>query len=220
MALGAGEVAETAHIDDGNVVAPAPRDLRHRTTLHLDGVRLELLVQAPPRALRIDEAVAGQNRTEMHRGRPPPDANRLRQRLQREALQRLAQPRHQRFGQRVAGCPVAAQRRPAAGLDGAETVLFLRAVIVLDVADADHDIAHAQGRIEAARHAAQHQRAAVEAVEQQGGGDAGIDLAGARFDEHGLAAGDRAAPEGQAADFASTGPTGRRDGRTPRAGPI
>ena len=116
--------------------------------------------------------------------------------------QRLAQPRHQRLGQRVAGRPVAAQRRPAAGLDGAETVLLLRAVVVLDVAGADHDVADAQRRIEAARHAAQHQRAAVEAVEQQRGGDAGIDLAGARFDEHRLAAGDRAAPEGQAADFA------------------
>ena len=51
MALGAGKVAETADIDDRNVLAPAPRDLRHRATLHLDGMRLELLVQAPPRAL-------------------------------------------------------------------------------------------------------------------------------------------------------------------------
>ena len=33
------------------------------------------------------------------------------------------------------------------------------------------------------------------------GGDAGIDLARTRFDEHRLAAGDLAAPEGQAADF-------------------
>jgi hypothetical protein len=76
MAFGAGKVAETAHIDDRNVVAPAPRDLRHRATLHLDGVRAELLAQAPPRAFGVDEAVAGQDRTEMNRGRARSGADR------------------------------------------------------------------------------------------------------------------------------------------------
>ena len=79
MALGAGKVAETADIDDRNVVAPAPRDLRHRTALHLDGVRAELLTQAPPRALGVDEAVAGQDRAEMNRGRARGGADRGRQ---------------------------------------------------------------------------------------------------------------------------------------------
>src|SRR5580765_1615211 len=147
MAPGAGEVAETAHIDEWNILAPAPSDLRHRATLHLDGVGPELLVQETPRALGIDETVAGEDRAEMHRGPPSPDADRIGQRLEREALHRLAQARHQELIQGVTGRPVAAQRRPAAGLDGVETVLPLRAVVVLGVAGADHDVADAQGRI-------------------------------------------------------------------------
>jgi hypothetical protein len=82
------------------------------------------------------------------------------------------------------------------------SILLLQAVVVLDVAGRNHDIAHAEGRIEAACHAAQHQRTAIETVEQQGRRDAGIDLAGPRFDEHGGAPGDLAAPEGKPADFA------------------
>ena len=71
---------------------------------------------------------------------------------------------------------------------------------MLRVAGADHDVAHTEGRIEAARHAAQHQRSAAETVKQQGRGDTGIDLAGARFHEHRRAAGDLALPEGHAAN--------------------
>jgi len=102
----------------------------------------------------------------MHGRRPWPDAHGLRQRFQHEARQRLAQACHQRLGHKVAGPPIIAQRRPAAGLDGAETVLLLSAIVVLRVAGADHDIADAESRIEAARHAAHHQRATAEAIEQ------------------------------------------------------
>src|ERR1700756_5046285 len=67
----------------------------------------------------------------------------------------------------------------------------------------------ARRRIEAARDAAQHQGAALEAVEQQRGGDAGIHLACTRFDEHRLAPGDTAAPEAVAADgMRLAGPVG------------
>ena len=202
MAFGAGQIAEAADVDDRDVVAPAPRDLRDRAALHLDGVRVEPLVQAPPRALGVDEAVAGQDRAEMNRGRPRSGADRGRQGLEHQALHRRLQARHQPFGHAVARRPVAAQRRPAAGLDVDVSILLLQAVVVLDVAGRDHDIADAQGGIEAARHAAQHQRAAIETVEQQGRRDPGIDLAGPQFDEHGRAAGDFAAPEGKPADFA------------------
>ena len=74
------------------------------------------------------------------------------------------------------------------------------AVIVLHVAGADHDVADPERRIEAACDAAQQQRPTVETVEQQRGRDPGIDLARARFDEHGVAAGDLALPEAQAAE--------------------
>jgi len=82
MALGTGEVAETAHIDDRNVLAPTLRDLRHRPALHLDGVRLELLVQAPPEGFGVDEDVARQDGAEMDGRQAPPGANRFRQRFQ------------------------------------------------------------------------------------------------------------------------------------------
>ena len=82
-----------------------------------------------------------------------------------------------------------------------EAGVAMHAEIVLGVAGADHDVAHAQRRIEAARHAAHQERAATEAVEQQRGRHAGIDLAGAQFDEYRLAAGDLAAPEREPADF-------------------
>ena len=55
----------------------------------------------------------------------------------------------------------------------------MRAVVVLDMAGADHDVAHAKRRVEAAGDAAQHQGPDIEAIEQQRGRDAGIDLAGA-----------------------------------------
>ena len=84
-------------------------------------------------------------------------------------------------------------------------VLLLDAVVVLGMAGADHYVADAEGRIEAAGHAAQHQRPAVETVEQQGGGDGGIDLARPRFDEHRLAARDPGPPEAEAADLVRVG---------------
>ena len=116
-------------------------------------------------------------------------ADRRWQGVQRQPLHGSLQARHQLFGHAISRCPVAPQRWPAAGLDVHEPVLLLQAKVVLDVTVRDHDIANAQGWIEAARHAAQHQRATAEAVEQQGRGDAGIDLAGTRFDEHRLTAG-------------------------------
>ena len=156
----------------------------------------------------------------MDGGHAPADADGFRQRLQREPRYRRAQARHHRVGHGVARLPFLPQRGPAAGLDGVEAGIAVHAEIVLGVAGADHDVAHAQRRIEAARHAAHQERAAVEAIEQQRGRHAGIDLAGARFDENRLAAGDLAAPEGEPADFLRLRPSGRRDGRTPRAGPI
>ena len=138
----------------------------------------------------------------MDAGRARPDTDFGRQRLELKAGDGLAQARNERLGFGIAGMPVsAAARGPAAGLDGEEVAFTVRAVVVLDVAGADHDVADAQRRIEAAGDAAQHQGAAFETVEQQRGGYAGIDLARTRFDEHRLAAGDLAAPEAQAADL-------------------
>src|SRR5262249_36393838 len=108
----------------------------------------------------------------------------------------------QRRGLGVARMPVAAATRgAAAGLDGQEVALALRAIVMLDVAGADHHVADAERRVEAAGHAAEKQRATAESIEQQGGRDAGIDLAGPRLHEHCLAAGDFRRPEAQAAYF-------------------
>src|SRR6476620_1655900 len=143
--------------------------------------------------------------------RARPHADIRRQRLEGEARDRLAQSRDERLGFGIARLPVvAAARRPAAGLDGEKVALAVRAVVVLDVAGPDHDVAHAQGRIEAAGHAAQHQGAAREAIEQQRRGDTGIDLARTGFDEHRLPAGDPAAPEGETANVVRrAGPVGQ-----------
>ena len=222
MALGAGEVAEAAHIDERDVARPSaarpapPRRPPSRPPCAANSPCRRCRVRS-----RIDEAVAGQDRAEMDRRAC---AGRRRRRPAAAPAPSLAPPR--------AGAPPAApprhspasSRRPGDGrLPGwmvRKPSSSVHAVVVLGVAGADHDVADAQRRIEAARHAAQHQRAAVEAIEQQRRGDAGIDLARARFDEYRLAAGDLAAPEGQPADFVRLARAGRRDGRTPRAGPI
>ena len=81
-----------------------------------------------------------------------------------------------------------------------EFARLLDTEVVLDIADADHDVADIERGIEPTGHAAQHQRPAAEAVEQQGRRHAGIDLPGTRFDEDGVATRDLATPEGMPAD--------------------
>src|SRR6185437_9135562 len=201
MTAAAGEVAEAAHVDERDVAAPASRHLRDRAAFHLDRLGSELAVQALPIVLGVDEAVAGQDGAEMDAGLAQADPDLGWQRLQLETDRRLSETRHQRLGFGIAGLPVVgAARGAAAGLDGEKVALAMRSVVVLDVMGANHDVAHAQRRIEAAGDAAQHQRAAAEPVEQQRGGDAGVHLACTGFDEHRLAAGDAAAPEAVAAD--------------------
>src|SRR5260370_854937 len=62
-------------------------------------------------------------------------------------------------------------------------------------------VADAQRGGGAAGFATDHQRATAETVEQECGGNAGVDLGGGRFDEYRITAGDPAAPEDEAADL-------------------
>ena len=133
--------------------------------------------------------------------RAPPRPDRFGQRLQHEARHGGAQTRHDRIGHRIARLPFLAFGRTTAGLDGMKTGFAVHAEIVLGVADANHDVADAQRRIESACHAAHQERAAVKSIQQQRRRDAGIDFAGARLDENRFAAGDLAAPEREASDF-------------------
>ena len=158
-------------------------------------------MQALSYTVGIDEAVAGQDAAEVDRRCAPAGTDGFRQRVEHEPVERCTETRHQGLRLGIARRPVAPERRPAARLDGDEAVLLVQAEVVLGVADAHHDIADAQRRIEAARHAAEHQGTAPEAVEQQGRGDGGVDLARAAFDEDGFAAGDLTPPEGKSADL-------------------
>ena len=138
MAFAAGEVAEAAHVDERDVLAPAPRDLRHGAALHLDGLRLELGVQPSAQGVGIDEGVAGQDGAEMDGGDAPADADGFRQRLQRSPLL-LRAGAHHRLGHGVARLPFLPQRGPAARLDGVEAAFAVHAEIVLGIAGADHE---------------------------------------------------------------------------------
>ncbi len=180
VAFAAGEVAQAAHVDERMsspqrraTCATAPPSISTACAWNAARSRSR-------KRVGIDEGVARQDAAEMHGGHAPTDADRFRQRLQNEPLHGGAQARHHRVGHRIARLPFLSLGRPAARLDGVKTCFAVHAEIVLRIAGADHDVAHAQRRVEAARHAAHQERTAVEAIQQQRRGHAGIDLAGAR----------------------------------------
>lgn len=61
LAVTAGQVRQSTH--DEVIGSQRRRDLRHGTTLHLDGLRSELFVQLPARGRIVDEDVAGRHQT-------------------------------------------------------------------------------------------------------------------------------------------------------------
>src|SRR4051812_26071442 len=158
MAAASREVAEAAHVDEGDILAPAARHLGDRAAFHLYRLGRKLAVQSLPLLLGVDEAVAGQDRAEMDRGRARSHAHISRQWRELEARDSPAQPRDERLVFGISGPPVvAAARRPTAGLDGKEVAFAVRSVVVLDMAGPDHDVSDAEGGVEPAGDAAQHQ---------------------------------------------------------------
>src|SRR5882724_11177785 len=198
VAFAAGEIAEAADHDAGR--AELGGDLRHGGALHFHGLSLEAVEEPLARRLAVDELVAGKDRAEADRRLPRNAAgHRGRQWWQGEAIETFLQAESNLGGEIEAEAIARFADGRNARAKGLDVAADDGAVIVLDEAIGDHDVADAEGGIDAAGDTGEKHAAAAEMIEQQRGHQRRVDLADAGFDQHHRHAVEPALAEGVAA---------------------